>query len=195
MTALPLPRPRLLTAAEFAALDEATDGRYELQDGNVVMSPSPVPRHQRCLHRLTVQVDSQVPAGLVVLPAVDLDLGLVPPASPGFVRIPDLVVVTEEAFRRVDRDGGLLRAADAVLAVEILSPGSVRTDRVIKRGEYADAGIPHHWTIDLDDGPSLTVCHLAGEFGYQDAPPERGVLITGTPFPLRIDVAALLDRP
>jgi Uma2 family endonuclease len=30
------------------------------------------------------------------------------------------------------------------LVVEIVSPGSHRTDHVIKRGEYADAGIPHY---------------------------------------------------
>lgn len=194
MTALPLPRPRLLTAAEFAALDEASDGRYELQDGNVVMSPSPVPFHQACQGELLAQLRGQVPDHLKALPAVDLDLELVPPGSPGFVRIPDVVVVTRAAFHRVGEHGGLLRAADAVLAVEILSPGSVRTDRVIKRGEYADAGIPHYWMLDLDDGPSLTACHLAGEFGYQDAVPERGVLVTDTPFPVRVDVAALLDR-
>jgi Uma2 family endonuclease len=192
MTALPLPRPRLLTAAEFAALDEATDGRYELQDGNVVMSPSPVPFHQACQRELLGRLHEQVPPDLTVLPAVDLDLELVPPGSPGFVRIPDVLVVTKAAYRRVGEHGGLLRAGDAVLAVEILSPGSLRTDRVIKRGEYADAGIPHHWMVDLDDGPSLTACHLAGEFGYQDAAPERGVLVTDTPFPIRIDVAALL---
>jgi Uma2 family endonuclease len=195
VTALPLPRPRLLTAAEFAALDEATDGRYELQDGNVVMSPSPIPLHQAGQGELLAQLRDQVPGDLKVLPAVDLDLELVPPRSPGFVRIPDVVVVTRASFQRVREHGGLLRAADAVLAVEILSPGSVRTDRIIKRGEYADAGIPHYWMVDLDDGPSLTACHLAGEFGYQDAAPERGVLVTGAPFPLRIDVAALLDRP
>jgi hypothetical protein len=31
--ALPLQRPQLLTVAEFAALPEATNGRYELQEG------------------------------------------------------------------------------------------------------------------------------------------------------------------
>ncbi|MBW0115160.1 Uma2 family endonuclease [Pseudonocardia abyssalis] len=62
MTALPLPRPRLLTAAGSAALDEATDGRYEPQDGTVVMSPSPVPRHQACQGELMVQLRGQVPS-------------------------------------------------------------------------------------------------------------------------------------
>jgi len=37
MTALPLQPPRrLLTVAEFAAFHENTEGRFELQEGNVV---------------------------------------------------------------------------------------------------------------------------------------------------------------
>ncbi|MGI9092850.1 MAG: hypothetical protein ACR2FF_05285 [Mycobacteriales bacterium] len=41
MTALPAPPGRLLTIAEFAALGEDDRYRWELQEGNLVMSPSP----------------------------------------------------------------------------------------------------------------------------------------------------------
>jgi Uma2 family endonuclease len=184
-----LPR-RLLTVEEFAALPEASDGRDELQEGTVIRSPSPSPGHQRCQHRLQVQLDRQLPPGLVLLPSVDVDLGLAAPTEPGFVRIPDLAVVSEAEYERVDREGGLLRAAHVRLVVEILSAGSQRTDRVIKHGEYADAGIEHYWIIDLLDGPSLTACHLGGAFGYMDAPPVTGVFTTDLPFPVRLD----LDR-
>jgi Uma2 family endonuclease len=122
--------------------------------------------------------------------AVDVDLELVPASEPGTVRVPDLVVVTEASFQRVRDGGGLLRAADVLLAVEILSRSTRRTDSVIKRAEYADAGIGHYWIVDLLDGPSLTACHLAGEFGYVDDPPVRGRFSPTDPFPARID----LDR-
>ena len=190
MTALPLQRPRLLTVAEFAALPEATDGRYELQEGKVVMSPSPVPEHQVCLRELLVQLAPRVPDHLSLIPEVDVDLGLVPPSGPGFVRIPDLIVVTRAGLERRRRDGGLLRAAEVVLAVEIVSDGSQRTDRLIKHGEYADAGIPHYWIVDIDDRPALTACHRAGEFGYADASPVTGTFTADEPFPVRLD----LDR-
>ena len=65
-----------------------------------------------------------------------------------------------------------------LLAVEILSRSTRRT------------GIAHYWIIDLLDGPSLTGCHLAGEFGYVDDPPVRGLFSPTDPFPARID----LDR-
>jgi len=41
VTALPAPPGRLLTIAEFAALGEDDRYRWELQEGNLVMSPSP----------------------------------------------------------------------------------------------------------------------------------------------------------
>jgi Uma2 family endonuclease len=191
MTALPLQPPRLLTVAEFAALPEATDGRYELHEGHIVMSPSPIPERQICMMELQHQLRDQVPDHLRAVAVVDIDLQLVPASRPGFVRIPDLVVVTREGLDRRRREGGLLHASEVVLAVEIVSDGSYRTDRVVKHGEYADAGIPHYWIVDTDeDRPTLTVCHLAGEFGYADAPPITGVFTTDDPFPIRLD----LDR-
>jgi Uma2 family endonuclease len=191
MTAPPLERPRLLTVAEFAVLPEATAGRYELREGKVVMPLSPVPGHQLCLQELLHQLRGQLPPRLCTVPEVDIDLGSVPPERPGFVRIPDLVVVTRAGVERRRREGGLLRASEVVLAVEIVSDGSQRTDRTITHGEYADAGIPHYWIVDIDDRPALTVCHQAGEFGYADAPPATGVFTTEQPFPVRLDLDAL----
>lgn len=189
MTALPDYRSPL-TAAEYAALPEDTEHRYELQEGWVMMSPRPVPDHQDGIALLRDQLLPQLP-GHKVLQEVDVDLELAPPSRPGTVRVPDLVVVQRSAFERVRHERTLLRAGEVLLAVEFLSPGSTRIDTLVKHHEYAEAGIAHYWIVDLADGPALTACHLAGEFGYRDAAPERGVLVTDTPFPLRIDVAAL----
>lgn len=197
MSALPVPEPSStpalaaptwpLTAAEYAQTPE-TEARYELQEGAIVMAASPVPRHQDWLFRLAVQLDAQVPPKLRMLIEVDIDLALVPPDQPGTVRCPDLVVVTQAGYQRVDEQGGLLRADDVVLAVEIHSKTTRRTDTKIKYAEYADAGIGHYWMVDLLDGPSLTACHLGGEFGYIDAEPVRGTFTTQQPFPARIDL-------
>lgn len=196
MTALPLPPAqalpptllRPLTVAEYLALPGDPDSRYELQEGAVVMTNRPIPDHQDFLLELAVQLRAQVPKHLKVVMDVDLDLHLVPATYPGTVRAPDLVIVTREAFLRVRHEGGALRAEDTVLVVEIHSASTRRTDTVIKHAEYADAGIGHYWMVDLNDGPSLTACHLAGEFGYVDAQPVRGTFSTGIPFPARIDL-------
>ena len=80
-----------------------------------------------------------------------------------------------------------------LLAVAILSPGSARIDTLMNHHEYAEAGIGHHWIVDLQGGPSLTACRPAGEFGYRDAAPGRGEFVTDTPAPLRTDLTALPD--
>ncbi|GAA5130796.1 hypothetical protein [Pseudonocardia adelaidensis] len=81
-----------------------------------------------------------------------------------------------------------------MLAVEIVSVGSERTDHAIEHGEYADSGIPHHWIVEIDPRPSLTACHRAGEFGYADAPAVTGVFTTEEPFRVRLDLDQLVQR-
>ncbi|MDQ3988437.1 MAG: Uma2 family endonuclease [Actinomycetota bacterium] len=190
--ALPVPPVRPLTVAEYAALPEDGEIHYELQEGILVMSPSSITDHQRCLRRLLRELEDQVPGGLEPIPDVDVDLQLVRPAQPGFVRRPDLVVVTCAAIERVRWEQGLLRASDVVLAVEIISPGSRRMDTVVKHGEYADAGIPHYWVVDFAGDVTLTAHHLAGEFGYADTAPIVGIFTTADPFPVRLDLGGLV---
>ncbi|MGH4018605.1 MAG: Uma2 family endonuclease [Pseudonocardiaceae bacterium] len=192
MTAVPEPPGRLLTVEAYAALGEDDRYRSELQEGNLVMSPSPAPDHMIVMGKLFVQLDEQLPSGLQVIPDIDVDLELTPRSKPGFVRRPDLVVARQAAVERVRRDGGVLRACEALVIVEIVSPGSQRTDHVIKRGEYADAGIPLYWIVDLDGLVTLTACHLAGEFGYQDASPVTGRFITTEPVPVSLRLDGLL---
>jgi Uma2 family endonuclease len=134
MTALPQ-RGKLLTIADYAALPEDDQRRWELLEGNLLMSPSPTPRHMIAVARLHSTVESQLPAGLRAVPDVDIDLQLAPADQPGTSRRPDLVVVSEAELHRVETEGGMLRATAAILVVEIISPGSRRTDTVIKRGE------------------------------------------------------------
>ena len=105
------------------------------------------------------------------------------------------MVVTRAGLARRRQEGGVLRASEVVLAVEIVSPGSERTDHTVKHLEYADAGIPHYWIVDLGepgDRVTLTAHHLAGEFGYADAGPVDGVFAATEPFPVRIDLDALV---
>lgn len=183
MTAAPTIPPRLLTVAEYLELGEPPWGYTELVEGRVVMSPSPHRRHNRAAFRLATELQPQLPAELEVLLDLDVDLQLVPPDEPGFSRRPDVVVT-----RRAE---GVIPASDVVIAVEVVSPGSVRTDHMVKRAEYADAGIPHYWILDVRERPSLLACHLAGEFGYADAGPVHGVFRTAVPFPVRLDLDTL----
>jgi len=183
--------PRLLTVAEYLARGEAELGYDELVEGRVVMSPSPVPDHNNAVVEVLIQLRPQLPPELEVLLDLDVDLELAPPDAPGFTRRPDLIVARRSARERVRREGGIIRAAEVIVVAEFVSPGSRRTDHVAKRADYADAGIPHYWIVDLDEPVSVVACHLGGELGYVDGGAVSGVFTTSEPFPARIDLDAL----
>jgi Uma2 family endonuclease len=191
-TSKPVAPQHLLTVAEYLEIGEIEPGYSELVEGRLLMSPSPGYPHGRATGELYVQMHSQVPPDLEVLLDMDVDLQLAPADKPGTVRRPDLIVIPREAGRRMRREGGVLRASEVMIAVEILSPSSRRTDNVHKRNDYAEAGIPHYWILDVTEPISLLVCHLAGEFGYADGGAVTGRFITTEPFDLEIDLDALL---
>ena len=133
---------RRWTEEEFyTARDAAPPGeRWELVDGDVLVTPSPHWMHQRIIVRLTVLMDAYVRANaLGELFASPLDVKL----EPGLVLQPDLLVVPPgEIRRRSDMVRHLL------LAVETVSPSSARHDRVTKRPHYQRNRVPEYWIVD-----------------------------------------------
>jgi Uma2 family endonuclease len=192
MTIQPVVPLHLLTVAEYLEIGEVEPGYTELVEGRLLMSPSPVPDHNYALLEIAVQLRSQLPRGFEALRDMDVDLQLAPPDAPGTVRRPDLIVVPHDVRLRVRREGGVIRASEVLVALEVVSPGSKRTDHNHKRSEYADAGIPHYWIVDIDPPVSLLACHLAGEFGYADGAAVTGTFATSAPIPAVIDLDALL---
>lgn len=184
--------PHLLTAAEYLELGEPRSGYAELTEGRLTMVPSPGRDHNYAGFRLGMQLAPQLPEHLEVVPDIDVDLQLAQEGQPGFCRRPDLIVVERSAGVRQRAEGGLLRASDVVVAIEVISPGSRRTDTVVKRAEYADAGIPHYWILDLAEPVSLRTLHHAGEIGYAVTGEHTGRVGIAEPFPVALDLAALL---
>ncbi|MFF1821569.1 Uma2 family endonuclease [Kribbella sp. NPDC058245] len=191
MTAVPLPPAHLLTVGEYADLGEDDSGRSELMEGNLVRSPSPSPDHNMAALRIALQLMPQLSPDLEVITDVDIDLGLAPADQPGFSRRPDVIVVRRSARPRVRSEGGLIRASEVLIVVEIVSPGSRRTDNVVKRAEYADAGIPHYWIVDIQDPVSLLACHLTDKFGYLDDQVVGGTFASSSPMTVTLDLTDL----
>lgn len=144
--AWPPHRPdHLIDLAEWEALPEGASARYELVEGVMVVSPRPSWRHQDLVFELCRRLREQLPDGLTALPEVEL---VIDGRGPATVRVPDVVVVPVGHVR--DRARGV--PGDVVAAIEILSPGSRRTDRVAKLAEYAEAAVAHYVIVD-PDGP------------------------------------------
>ena len=157
------PHVRAWTVADLARMPD--DGqRYEVIDGELFVTPSPSLRHQRAIARLHLllasYVDSHSIGELVIAPA-DVTF-----SSRRGVQ-PDLFVAPLVNGRRPKE---LAEIRELVLAVEVLSPSTVRADRVVKRGMYRDQKVAEYWVVDLDAR------------GVEISTPEaRGVVIaTGT---------------
>jgi len=127
---------------EAMAPDEQTGGRrYELIGGTIVVNPSPAPKHQIALGNLYQLVRAACPAGhTTIFAPMDLDL-------PGPQRVePDLIVVPNSSI------GEQRLTLPVLLLVELVSPSSGHWDLIVKRDAYAEAGVPHYWTIDTRSG-------------------------------------------
>ena len=94
---------------------------------------------------------------------------------------------------RADENPTRFDAEDILVAVEIVSPGTGRTDRVTKPAEYAEAGIPHYWLVELDEPITLTAFSLVdGE--YEQVAGGRGKIEIISPVPVSLDLAELTRR-
>ena len=177
----------LLSLAEWDALPEDTSRHYELAEGVMFVTPRPVPRHQLAAGKLWRQLMDQLPAELCPLMDVEVTLEAGTEAT---VRAPDIAVLPTPV---AEADVARFQASDVLLAVEIISPGSRRTDRILKLSEYADAGIEHYWIVDLDDPTSLEAYRLKDGRYFEEAAGANRVAL-GHPVPLTIDLTSLTTR-
>jgi Uma2 family endonuclease len=119
--------------------------RYEVVDGELLVTPAPRWAHQRAVFAMARHLDdylAQHAIGEVTLSPADIEL------DPRTLVQPDLFVVPLVDGVRMqewsDIDGRLL------LAAEVLSPSTARADRHLKRRRYQRAGVPEYWIVDLD---------------------------------------------
>ncbi len=187
MTAASWP-DHLLTLAEWDALPQDTSRCCELVEGVLLVVPKPAPLHQRARWRLCSQIEDQLPAELTVLPDVEV---LVKAGEPPTVRAPD-IIITREACAAANPSR--LEAADVLVAIEIISPGTGTTDRVTKRYEYADAGIPHYWLVDLDRPVTLTAYTLVDRNYEHVAGDIAGTVTIPSPVGITLILDTLITR-
>jgi Uma2 family endonuclease len=121
-----------------------SDGnRYELVHGELLVTPAPSQRHQSVVGELHYALRSYLEAfrrrARVFVAPADIVWG------PGEYVQPDLFVVPAHEVTGDWRDCRTL-----LLAVEVVSPGSARGDRVTKRRLYQRRGVATYWVTDAD---------------------------------------------
>lgn len=180
-----MPEPRLLTYEDLATFPD--DGlRRELLEGELLVSPSPVVRHQRIVGRLFFALESHVRehgGGEVFTAPLDVVLSQIT------VLEPDVFVVTD-AQREIIEIKNVPGAP--ALVIEVLS--DARIDRVRKRDLYAKYAVPEYWVVD-PEADRVEVHHLAGDAYAKPELFEAGDALTTSALPgLSVDLAALFAR-
>ena len=157
-----------LTLEDYAGFPD--DGkRHEIIDGDHYVTPAPSVRHQAISRNLTVLIGSFLgQRSLGKLFAAPCDVYL----SRFDVVQPDLVFVSNSGSATVT-DDNIQGPPD--LVIEILSPGTRKTDERTKRDQYARFGVREYWIVD-PELETIKVLRL-GETGYE--PPQEVALERG----------------
>jgi Uma2 family endonuclease len=134
------PAPGEWTVDDLAQLPD--DGRrYELFDGELVVSPAPFPLHQWSVAAFYRLLFEACPTELIVLfSPIDFQ----PTKKRSFE--PDLLVA-----RRADVQPKAVLTAPPLLTVEVISRSSRKIDRERKWEMYATSGVDNYWIFDPEE--------------------------------------------
>lgn len=132
-----------LTYDDYAAIDNGN--YYELVGGQLeLMSPSPSAKHQLISVEILTKFKLSCESDFIILGApIDVIL------SPSEVRQPDLVLINQKRTEILS-NRGVEGSPD--LVVEILSPSSLKRDKIDKLKTYANYQIPEYWIAEPTNG-------------------------------------------
>jgi Uma2 family endonuclease len=118
--------------------------RYEVVHGELLVTPAPRLWHEEVASRLGAALREYLrrePVGHALAGRSDISWGL-----DDVLVEPDVIVAPLEQVRTLD----WAQIRHLLLAVEILSPSSLRYDRFTKRRLYQEQGVPLYWIVDGD---------------------------------------------
>jgi Uma2 family endonuclease len=156
------PEKAMQVRTSFADLERMPDDgrRYELYDGEIVVVPTPLPRHQDVVLKITRALDdyARERGGKVFVSPLDIVF------SDYNVLQPDVLFFQASRVHLIDLDKVTRHAPD--LAVEVLSPSTRKRDRGRKMDIYLRYGVKEYWVVDavnrsidryelIDDGYTL----------------------------------------
>ena len=165
-------------------LETPDDGnRYEIIGGELIVSPSPTPKHQLALRNLFLLVHEHSrkdDAGEVFFAPLDVRF------HPHDIVEPDLLFIRKERLHLIEEK--LIEGAPD-LVVEVLSPSSRRRDQVRKMALYARSGVEEYWIADPENNDLLIYTLADGQ--YQQVPPSDGSVRSRLLPDLVVDIASV----
>jgi len=131
-----------MTARQFLELGEDPPGvRLELVDGEVAVSPSPIPDHSYVVGTLYSLLRAHIERHDLGQLFLDVDTIL----GEHDVRRPDILFYSSNRLHLI---GDKAMEGPPDLAVEVVSPSSASTDRKDKFKLYAAGKVKHYWIVD-----------------------------------------------
>jgi Uma2 family endonuclease len=131
-----------LTFEDFIQLPEREGVICELDEGELVMEPSPVLRHNVIRQRLATELRQFVESRHLGIVVEEMDFRL----AKDTVRNPHAAFITTEHLRKIDPDKSPVEGAPA-LAVEVISPSNRAEDTAKKIQQYLQAGCRSVWIV------------------------------------------------
>jgi Uma2 family endonuclease len=174
-----------ITAEEYESWSEEQCAGIEIVDGMVVVSPRASKRHNRLARILANAMDAAAGPDWNADTDFDVRLQDVPLTN----RRPDIVV-----YRADTIDITPTRPEHVLLVTEIVSPGSETTDRIVKLDQYARAGIPFCWRVELTATGipvGYTYVNDSASRRYRDSVVFTGLVKATVPFSVEIDLSSL----
>ncbi|RBO92667.1 Uma2 family endonuclease [Nocardia puris] len=171
-----------ITAAEYDSWSEEQCAGIEIVDGMVVVSPSASKRHNRLARILANALDAAAGPDWNADTDFDVRLQDVPLNN----RRPDVVV-----YRADTIDVTPTRPEHVLMVVEVVSPGSETTDRIVKVDQYAKAGIAFYWRVEQAvTGVPLVYTYVLdpATIVYREGEMYTGTVKVTAPFAVEIDL-------
>ncbi|MDX6356634.1 MAG: hypothetical protein QOF98_3537, partial [Streptomyces sp.] len=167
-----------ITAEQYDTWSEEQCAGIEIVDGMVVVSPSASKMHNRVAKIIAVALEAA--AGSEWYADIDFDVRLqdVPLTN----RRPDVVVYRADTLKVTPT-----RPEHVLLVVEVMSPGSETTDRLVKVEQYARAGIRFYWRVEqVTTGTCVVYTYIldATSGRYREGDVFTGVVKAAAPFPV-----------
>ncbi|MEW6302001.1 MAG: Uma2 family endonuclease [Verrucomicrobiota bacterium] len=144
--------PGPITAADLRELPQGPP-YYQLIEGDLFMSPTPSYFHQRIVLKIALILSAYLeknPIGEITIAPSDVEL------SEHNVFEPDLYYVANERKHIITKQGV---SGAPNLVVEVLSPGTAKFDKGVKRQVYARHDVKELWLVD-PDAKEIAVYHL-----------------------------------
>jgi Uma2 family endonuclease len=162
-------KKKIYTYQDYLSLPD--DGkRYQLINGELIMSPAPIPFHQDVSRNIEFDLIKFLeihPCGKVYDAPIDIVL------SETNVLQPDIIFISKDHLHLIT-ETNITGAPD--LVIEILSPGTAYYDLIEKKDLYGDFGVREYWIVDPKKKNVEVYLNRDGKFALNQKVEGEGVV-------------------